>query len=91
MATTVSVNARVTPEVKAKLHAIATAAQSSEESLIREAIEQFVDLRDWQATLIEQRLAESRAGGDTVEHEEVEQWLDSKAAGRQLPMPGRRT
>ena len=81
MATTVSVNARVTPEVKAKLHALATAAQSSEESLIREAIEQFVDLRDWQATLIDQCLAQSRAGGETVEYEEIRRRLDSKWTG----------
>jgi predicted transcriptional regulator len=89
MAKTVPVVARVAPEVKERLRAIARIVRRSEALLAREAIEQFVEANDWQIRLIEGRLAEARTGGETVSHDEVERWLDAKGAAQELPNPGR--
>lgn len=89
MANTIPVMARVTPEVKEKLRAIAQNTKRSEAFLAREAIEQFVELNEWQVGLIATRLAEARAGGETVTHDEVVRWLDSKGTQEELPRPDR--
>ena len=44
-----------------------------------------------QLDLIRHRLAEYRAGAETVPHEDVEAWLDSKGTAHELPMPGPRS
>jgi predicted transcriptional regulator len=90
MASTVPVMARVSPEVKEKLRAIAKSTKRSEGFLAREAIEHFVNMNDWQIALIEDRLAEVRAGGETISHDEVAAWLDAKGTAAERPMPGRR-
>lgn len=91
MVSTVPVMARVSPEVKEKLRAIARSTQRSEAFLAREAIEHFVSMNDWQIALIEDRLAEAHAGGETVSHDEVAAWLDAKGTDIERPVPrGRR-
>ena len=87
MASTVPVMTRVPSAVKKKLRAIAKSTERSEAFLAREAIEQFVAVNDWQIALIESRLADAVAGGETVPHDKVERWLDSKGKGKKLPMP----
>ena len=91
MTASVPVMTRVTAEVKKKLKAIAKNTERSEAFLARQAIEQFVDVNDWQIALIESRLSEARVGGATVPHHKVVRWLDAKAKGATLPVPrGRR-
>jgi predicted transcriptional regulator len=48
-------------------------------------------LEQWQIDLIKRRLAEYRGGAETVPHEEVAVWLDSKGTEHELPMPGSRS
>jgi predicted transcriptional regulator len=90
MANTVPVMARVAPETKEKLRALAESTRRSEAFLAREAIEHFIEANEWQIALIAGRLAEARAGGETVPHDEVARWLDSKGTPGELPKPGRR-
>ena len=91
MTASVPVMTRVTAEVKKKLRAIAKTTERSEAFLARQAIEQFVDVNDWQTALIESRLAEARAGGETVPHDKVVRWLDAKAKGMKPPVPRTRS
>ena len=91
MPSAVPVMTRVTPDVKKKLRAIAKSVDRSEAFLAREAIEQFVEVNDWQITLISSRLAEAKAGGETVPHDKVGRWLDSKGTSKKLPMPRSRS
>jgi predicted transcriptional regulator len=46
---------------------------------------------DWRIALIENRLAEARAGGKTVSHHKVAAWLDARGTQAERPMPGRRS
>jgi predicted transcriptional regulator len=87
MVSTIPVMTRVTPEVKKKLRAIARSSKRSEAFLAREAIEQFVEVNDWQVELIKGRLAEARAGAEVLSHEEVGRWLDARAAGKNPRVP----
>lgn len=82
-----SIMTRVTPAVKAKLRAIAKSSARSEAYLAREAIEQYVEVNDWQVDLIKRRLAEFKADGKVVPHDDVVRWLDAKAAGKKAPKP----
>jgi predicted DNA-binding protein len=66
--------ARVSPEVKEKLRAIAKNTKRSEGFLAREAIEHFVDTNDWQIALIEGA--------------EVARWLDGKGSEDESPVSG---
>jgi predicted transcriptional regulator len=88
MTSTIPVMARVSPEVKEKLRAIAKNTKRSEGFLAREAIEHFVDTNDWQIALIEGRLAEAKTGGETVPHAEVARWLDGKGSEDESPVSG---
>ena len=87
MAKTVLVTARVEPDVKKKLRAIAESTQRSESFLAKEAIEAYVETNEWQVALIKERLAEAKKGGPTVPHEQVEAWMKSWGATRELPRP----
>lgn len=87
MPASVPVMTRVKPEVKRKLRAIAKQTERSEAFLARQAIEQFVAVNDWQTALIQERLAQLKSGAPTVDHEDVERWLDARAAGKNPPRP----
>lgn len=87
MSKKVPVMARVSPETKARLQSLAKTAKRSEAYLAEEAIENFVDLNEWQIRLIQERLGEASTGGPGIPHEEVERWLDAKGTGHELPIP----
>lgn len=87
MAKTALVTARVDPGVKKKLKALAESTQRSESFLAKEAIEAYVELNDWQVSLIKDRLAEAKKGGPTVPHDEVDAWMKSWGSKNELPRP----
>lgn len=90
MTKSVAVITRVSPELKAKIEALAQQTKRSEAFIAREALASFVDANAWQVATIAKRQAELQAGGETVPHEEVERWIDSKGTDKERPMPGRR-
>ena len=90
MTKSVAVITRVSPELKAKLEALARRTRRSESYLAREALAAFVEINAWQVATIDKRLAELKNGGETVPHEEVERWLDSKDTDDEMPKPARR-
>ncbi len=87
MAKTALVTARVDPDVKKKLKALAESTQRSESFLAKEAIEAYVETNDWQVALIKDRLAEAiadaKAGKRGIPVDEMEAW--AKALGRKRP------
>jgi len=81
--------ARVSPELKARLKAIAAEAERSESYVAAQALASYVELHDWQTSLIRNRLA-AAAGGATVPHEDVAAWLDAKGTSEERPRPRKR-
>ena len=65
------VMARVAPEVKDKLRAIARSTKRSESFLAREAIEAFVEANAWQIEIIKEGLDAVKAGEPGIPHDEV--------------------
>lgn len=55
----------VPPEKQAKLDAIAAEAQRSRNWIVNEAIDQYIDLHEWQIQRIQERLAHAESGTAT--------------------------
>jgi predicted transcriptional regulator len=55
----------VSPEKQAKLDAIAREAQRSRNWIVNEAIDQYLDLHEWQTRRIQERLARAESGTAT--------------------------
>ena len=70
---------------------LARARRRDRSFLINEALEQYLDLQEWQEAQIRTGLAEIQRG-ETVPHAEVVTWLRSLDTDEPLPMPepGRR-
>ena len=87
MARSVVVTVRLKPEVREKLDALARDTNRSTSHLASEAIETYVNLNAWQVAHIKAALTEDQAGGPTVSHEDVVQWMQSWGTDRELPRP----
>ena len=87
MARSVVVTVRLKPEVREKLDALARDTNRSTSHLASEAIETYVNLNAWQVAHIKAALAEDKAGGPAVSHEDVVQWMQSWGTDRELPRP----
>ena len=83
--TTVSVTLNKT--VKERLNELAAQTERSEDELMAEAIEVYVELRDWQAEEIRRALREADAGGPFVAHEDIIRWVSSWGSENELPPP----
>jgi predicted transcriptional regulator len=84
MARTAPVMTRIEPKTKMKLQALAKDTNRSEAYLVSEAIENYVAENDWQVALIRKRLAEAKAGGPTLTHDEVMRQVATRSKGRRL-------
>ena len=82
-ATTMTV--RVSPEISAKLDALARDTKRSKAYLAGEAIADFVERNAWQVARIKAALEDARSGSPGIPHERVEQWMDSWDTDRELP------
>ncbi len=73
----------VSPEKQAKLDAIAANADRSRSYIVNEAIDYYLDLYDWQARRIEERLERAQSGhAEWIEHSEVFDRLEKKIKAR---------
>jgi predicted transcriptional regulator len=61
---------KFSPELEAKLDSIASQQGRARETLVREAVEQFVQHTEWFHKEVDAGLAEVRRG-DTLEHDRV--------------------
>ena len=76
-----SVTVRVKPTTKIRLEALAHATRRSKSYVIEEALEQYLDLNEWQIDGIVQALAEAdRSDAVFVDHAEVLAKWEAKVA-----------
>ena len=88
MSQTEVVTVRLTPEVKAKLNALALSTKRSKSWLAAEAITLYVEQQSWQIQMIEEAvtLADSPQA-KWVEGDDVEAWLSSWGMEDEKPAP----
>ena len=79
---TENVTVRMRPEVQQKLEKIATRLDRSRNWLINQAIEQYLEVYDWQTVRIRDRLHQAEQGSAFRPHEQVMQRLDAKLHAR---------
>lgn len=73
---------KISPELEAKLNSIATQQGRDRETLVREAVEQFVQHTEWFQKKVDDGLAQVRSG-DTVEHAKVVTRMEDLIARKQ--------
>jgi RHH-type transcriptional regulator, rel operon repressor / antitoxin RelB len=84
--TTVSV--RIDPAVKKRLEKLAKSTGRSRSFLAAEAINEYLDLNEWQVAGIEKAVA-SLDRGEGVSHERVKEWVSSWGSKKERPVSKR--
>jgi RHH-type transcriptional regulator, rel operon repressor / antitoxin RelB len=84
--TTVSV--RIDPAVKKRLEKLAKSTGRSRSFLAAEAINEYLDLNEWQVAGIEKAVASLDRGGG-VSHERVKEWVSSWGSKKERPLSKR--
>ena len=77
---------RVDTAVKKRLEKLAKNTGRSRSFLAAEAIENYVNINEWQVAGIKEAIA-SLDHGHGVPHEEVKKWVSSWGSKNELPMP----
>lgn len=79
---------RLTPEVKAKLDALAQSTKRSKSWLAAEAISLYVEQESWQIQKIEEAVAVADSSqAEWVKAENVDAWLESWGTENEKPAP----
>ena len=84
--TTVSV--RIDPAIKKRLAKLAKSTGRSRSFLAAEAINEYLDLNEWQVAGIE-KAAASLDRGEGVPHERVKEWVSSWGSKKERPVSKR--
>jgi RHH-type rel operon transcriptional repressor/antitoxin RelB len=79
---------RVESDVKKRLEKLAKTTGRSRSFLAAEALNEYLDVNEWQVAGIKQAMA-SLDGGAGIPHQEVKQWIDSWGHKRERPAPKR--
>ncbi len=86
MADSTVLSVRIGKPIKKRLARLARAMKRSQSFLAAEAIEEFVDVQEWQLAGIEKALA-SLDRGAGVPHEDVKAWAASLGTDKERPVP----
>jgi RHH-type rel operon transcriptional repressor/antitoxin RelB len=84
--TTVSV--RIDSASKKRLEKLAKSTGRSRSFLAAEAINEYLDLNEWQVAGIQKAVA-SLGRGEGIPHEQVKKWVDSWNGQKERPAPKR--
>ena len=84
--TTVSV--RIDPVIKKRLEKLAKSTGRSRSFLAAEAINEYLDLNEWQVAGIQKAVA-SLDRGEGVSHEQVKEWVSSWSSKKERTAPKR--
>jgi len=84
--TTVSI--RINPASKKRLEKLAKSTGQSRSFLAAEAINEYLDLNEWQVAGIQKAVA-SLDRGEGVPHERVKEWVSSWNSKKEQPAPKR--
>jgi RHH-type transcriptional regulator, rel operon repressor / antitoxin RelB len=79
---------RIEPEVKKRLEKLAKSTGRSRSFLAAEALNEYLDVNEWQVAGIKEAIA-SLDRGEGVPHDEVKDWVKSWGRQRERPVPGR--
>lgn len=79
---------RVEPEIKKRLEKLAKSTGRSRSFLAAEALNEYLDVNEWQVAGIKQAIA-SLDRGEGVPHEDVKAWVKSWGRKRERPAPKR--
>jgi RHH-type rel operon transcriptional repressor/antitoxin RelB len=77
---------RVKNELKEKLESLAEATQRSKSFLATESLERYIELESWQVAHIRKGIEQAEEGL-VVSGEEMDRWLSSWGAAKELPPP----
>jgi predicted transcriptional regulator len=81
MQKTASLTVRVKPETRSRLEKLATATHRSKSFVIEDALEQYLDVNEWQIRGVRQALAEADSpDAEFVDHAEVLKHWEEKGA-----------
>jgi len=83
--TTANVTVRMPPDIQKKLGKIAASMDRSRNWLINQAVEQYLELYDWQTEQIRQRLHDAEHGGEFVSHDDAMRRIEAKIQARLKP------
>jgi len=86
--TTVSI--RIDPVSKKRLEKLAKSTGRSRSFLAAEAINEYLDLNEWQVAGIQKAIV-SLDSGEGVTHERVKEWISSWGSKKERPVPKRST
>ena len=86
--TTVSI--RIDPVSKKRLEKLAKSTGRSRSFLAAEAINEYLDLNEWQVVGIQKAVA-SLDLGQGVPHERIKEWVSSWGSKKERPVPKRST
>jgi predicted transcriptional regulator len=84
--TTVSI--RIDPVSKKRLEKLAKSTGRSRSFLAAEAINEYLDLNEWQVACIQKAIA-SLDLGQGVAHERIKEWVSSWGSKKERPVPKR--
>jgi predicted transcriptional regulator len=84
--TTISV--RIDPVIKKRLQKLAKSTGRSRSFLVAEAINEYLDLNEWQVAGIQKAMA-SLDRGEGVPHKRVKEWVSSWNSKKERPAPKR--
>ena len=79
---------RVNPVAKKRLERLAKNTGRSRSFLAAEAINEYLDVNEWQVSGIKQAIA-SLDRGEGVPHQQVRDWIASWGSDREQPIPKR--
>lgn len=83
--TTENVTVRMRPATQKKLGKIAASLDRSRNWLINQAVEQYLELYDWQTEQIRHRLHKAEHGGNFLSHNEAMRRIEAKLPARRQP------
>ena len=72
-----NITIRVSPETQKKLDNIADSFDRSRNWLINEAIENYLDVYEWQEKRIKERLKKAEKGGKFLNSKQVDKFIES--------------
>ncbi len=81
-----TVTVRVDTALKRRLDKLARSTARSSSFLAAQAIEEYLDVNEWQIAGIKKALA-SVDRGDVIPHEDVKRWVESWGTAQELPRP----
>ena len=79
---------RVEPEIKKRLEKLAKSTGRSRSFLAAEALNEYLDVNEWQVAGIKQAMA-SFDRGEGAPHDDVKAWVKSWGRKRERPAPKR--